>query len=507
MKKLTLTPDYPVVKTKQGLAHGLDLNGVLSFRGIPYARAKRFELPKEPESWEGIRDFFTWGDTCLVTDQMKSTLFATHRYWTMSEDCQNLNIWTSDPSGKRPVMVWFHGGGYFSGSSIDEPIMDGASLAATGRVVVVSVNHRLGCLGYLNLEELGFAQSANAGLYDLIAALRWVKENISAFGGDPDRVTVFGQSGGGGKIMNLMQMPEADGLFHRAIIQSGVMLDQPVAKDSAALGRRTIEILGLNEASISALQALPFETVAEAYDKACQEMGYMSRDIGPTPDGVHLLPDFTRAGFRPETREIPVLVGSVAGELSLFSPKGLKEPEFQQSDMQRPYAEKVQLLARRFGDSAAQVAAAMQEAYPNLDPLYAFNLDTFCRPGTLDYALARSAAANAPVYNYLMSYVIPVLEGKLPWHGADLGFTFGNLDLSEIHCAGGEEAYALQAEMKERWLRFAETGDPGWEPFTAESPACMLFDRPSKVQVGHDKALLKTIADARKSQRGDFWNE
>ena len=199
MRKLTLTPDYPVIETKQGFVRGLDLDGVLSFRGVPYAKAARFELPQTPDPWSGVRDCGTYGDTCQVTELMKSTLFATHRWWSMSEDCLNLNIWTADPRGKAPVMVWFHGGGFFSGASIDEPIMDGASLASTGRAVVVSVNHRLGCLGYLNLEEFGFPQSANAGLYDLIAALQWVRENVAAFGGDPDNVTVFGQSGGGGR--------------------------------------------------------------------------------------------------------------------------------------------------------------------------------------------------------------------------------------------------------------------------------------------------------------------
>ena len=513
MRKLTLTPDYPVVRTKQGLAHGLDLDGVLSFRGIPYAKAARFELPQSPDSWEGVRDFFTYGDTCQVTDLMKSTLFAIHRYWSMSEDCLNLNVWTRDPAGKAPVMVWFHGGGYFSGASIDEPIMDGASLASDGRAVVVSVNHRLGYLGYLNLEEFGFPQSANAGLYDLIAALRWVRENIAAFGGDPDNVTVFGQSGGGGKIMCLMQMKEADGLFHKAIIQSGVMKDQPASADSAEVGRRTVAELGLDKSSVSAIQTLPFQTVADAFARASKSMGRGAMDIGPTPDGVHLLPDFSKAGFRPETANIPVLVGSVTGELSLFSPAGLKAPEFTPADKQRPFDEKVRMLSRRFGEHAEAVAKAMTEAYPELDPLYAFSLDTMCRAGTLEYANARAAASKAPVYNYLMTYMIPVLEGKLPWHGADLGFTFGNLDLSEILVAGGEEAYALQDVMKESWLRFAETGKPGtpalpaWDAFTEDHPACMLFDTESTLRVGHDKALLETIGKALTNRRGDFWNE
>ncbi|MBO6054773.1 MAG: carboxylesterase/lipase family protein [Oscillospiraceae bacterium] len=512
MKRVTITPDYPVIRTQQGLAHGLDINGVITFRGIPYAKAARFELPKAPDAWEGVRDFYTYGDICQVTEMMKSTLYSHHRWWPMSEDCLNLNVWTGNTQGKVPVMVWFHGGGYFSGASIDEPIMDGASLASDGRAVVVSVNHRLGCLGYLDLEEFGFPGSTLAGLYDLIASLRWVKENIASFGGDPDNVTVFGQSGGGGKIMCLMQMPEADGLFQKAIIQSGVMKDQNMAKDAAEIGRRTVAELGLEKDRISIIQTLPFQTVADAVARAAESLGYMSRDIGPVPDGRRLLQDFSKAGFRKETAGIPVLVGSVTGELSLFSPAGLKKPEFSQADKERPLQEKIGILSRRFGPYAEDVARAMMETYPELDPLYAFSLDTMCRAGTLEYASARAAAAEAPVYNYLMTYVIPVLEGKLPWHGADLGFTFGNIELSDVLCAGGEEAYELQRIMRDSWLRFAETGNPGtgdlpeWRPFTENDSTCMLFDTTCSLRSGHDRKLLEIIGKAQ-PKKGNPWDQ
>ena len=509
MKKLTITPDYPVIQTKQGLIHGLDINGVLSFRGVPYAKAARFELPQEPDPWDDVKDCYTYGDVCQVTELMQNTLYCIHRWWKMSENCQNLNIWTSDPKGKAPVMVWFHGGGFTSGASIDEPLMEGASLASTGRAVVVTVNHRLGALGFLNLDEFGFPQSSNAGLYDLIAALKWVKENIAAFGGDPDNVTVFGQSGGGGKVMCLMQMPEADGLFHRGIIQSGVMKDQHTADQSAELGRRTVAELGLDRDSISEIQKIPFQTLVDAMSRAAKSLG-ISTFIGPTPDNVHLYTDFSRGGFRPEVAKIPVMVGSVSGEMALFSQAGLKKPEFTAEDLKRPFEEKVQLLSRKFGDKAEAVAKAVTEAYPEYDPLYAFSLDTWSRPSVIEYCEARSAAAEAPVYEYLMTYIIPVLEGKLPWHGAELGFMFGNLDLSEVLTAGGEEAYALQDVMMESWLRFAETGNPGhdalpeWKPYTKNEPACMLFDNPSRLGIDHDRKLLDVINSALPKRNGVF---
>lgn len=501
--QVKVTDTYPIVQTKQGKVHGIDVNGVLTFRGIPYAKAERFAAPVPPDAWDGVRDCFVWGDTAPYPGLLLSTLFSSHRYWVQSENCQNLNIWTTsmDENAKKPVMFSIHGGGYFSGSSTDEAITEGDGLAGTGEVVVVSINHRLNCLGLMDLRKYGprFADSANACLLDIIAALKWVQENITAFGGDPGNVTLFGQSGGGGKIMSLMQMKAADGLYHKAIIQSGVMTNRPSCKLGAEHADRTIAHLGLDEASIMDIIDVPYNDLYDAFRKAAQDMGYNEIDLScPHPDDDALLYDYSVAGFRPETAEIPVLVGSCIAESSLFTSKGLKPPMFSSEDKATlTLEEKTERLRKRFGGQAEKVAELIAQTYPHLDPLYAEALSN--RSGILNYANARSEQANAPVFNYLFTYLVPALEGKLAWHGADLGFTFGTLDKSETLCSGGEEAYALMEKMRDAWISFAKNGTPAipalpdWPAYTTDAPYSMLFDVDCRAEMDHDKELTKVL--------------
>lgn len=225
--------DYPVVQTTEGKLRGYVDGDVFCFRGVDYAWAERFQMPEPPKSWEGIQDALDYGYGCpemsysLKGKSPKGQFMVPQRFWSISEHCQNLNIWTPsiDPEAKKPVMVWFHGGGFFGGCSTQLYSYEGWGMSHNYDVVIVTVNHRLNMLGFLDLSELGeeYRNSGNLGMADLVEALRWVKRNITAFGGDPDNVTIYGQSGGGGKVSTLMQMPSADGLYHRAIIQSGVM--------------------------------------------------------------------------------------------------------------------------------------------------------------------------------------------------------------------------------------------------------------------------------------------
>ena len=208
----------PVVSTRQGKVRGYCYDDLVIFKGIPYAQAKRFHAPQPVAPWEGIFDAGSYGMVCPLLEKEKPNgeVLIPHRYWPTDENCQNLNIWTPGvDDGKRPVLVWLHGGGFSAGSSIEQVAYDGANMARLGNVVVVSVNHRLNILGYFDLSEYGeeYANSGNAGGDDIIAALSWVHDNIAAFGGDPECVTVFGQSGGGAKVTTLLQSPAADGLY------------------------------------------------------------------------------------------------------------------------------------------------------------------------------------------------------------------------------------------------------------------------------------------------------
>lgn len=502
----SIRENYPLVKTEQGLLRGIDLGRVLVFRGIAYASAARFGAPEEPEPWDGIRDAYVWGSVCLTSGENRSTLYTTNRLWNKGEDCLNLNISTPalGPEQKKPVMVWIHGGGFSGGSAIAELTTDSENLAATGKVVVVSVNHRLGCLGFLDLRDFGgaFSQSANAGMLDLVMALRWIRRNIEAFGGDPERVTLFGQSGGGGKIMALMQMPSADGLFQRAIIQSGVMKIQPSWRSdvSRVFGRKVAEKLGLDERSIERIRSVPFEQLAAAVASAKAEMDPRADFFGPHPDGETVFDDYSVAGFRPESTKIPVLAGSCLGELAMFDPRGVRSAPFSKTDLETlSQAEKLERLQQRFGKDADAIADEMRVCYPWLDPLFALNVDCILRPTVLDYVRARCRAAEAPTYNYILSYLIPALEGKLPWHGSDLGFCFGNVEKSEVLQTGGASAERVMRAMMAAWISFAASGDPAapelpeWKPFTAVTENCMLFDDPCRLSPGLDQKLQQLL--------------
>ena len=227
MEKIFRYDDVPVLDTTSGQLKGYFYDGAYIFKGIPYAHADRFQMPAESK-WEGVKEATSYGFVCPLMSQEtpNGELLVPHRYWPMDEHCQNLNIWTDtlDENAKKPVVIWLHGGGYFAGSSIEQEAYDGSNMCKQGGVVVVSVNHRLNILGYLDLSPFGekYRNSGNAGHADMVAALKWVHENISLFGGNPDNVTVFGQSGGGMKVADLMQIAEADGLFHKGLIMSGV---------------------------------------------------------------------------------------------------------------------------------------------------------------------------------------------------------------------------------------------------------------------------------------------
>ncbi|MFR5121391.1 MAG: carboxylesterase family protein [Neglectibacter timonensis] len=228
-KMFVCSKTEPIVQTKAGKLRGFILDGTYTFHGIKYADAKRFQMPTEVEPWDGVKDALSYGfvSPMLSQDTPNGEVMVPHRYWPMDENCQYLNVWTQtlDQDAKKPVLLWLHGGGFAAGSSIEQQAYDGENMSKYGDAVVVSLNHRLNILGYLDLSPFGekYANSGNAGNADMVAALRWIHDNIAAFGGDPENVTIFGQSGGGMKVWTLMQTPSADGLFHKGVIQSGLI--------------------------------------------------------------------------------------------------------------------------------------------------------------------------------------------------------------------------------------------------------------------------------------------
>ncbi|MBR4827732.1 MAG: carboxylesterase family protein, partial [Oscillospiraceae bacterium] len=246
--------EYPVVSTPKGLIRGYFYDGVFNFKGIKYANAKRFHKPEPIEPWEGIKNALSWGFNCptMTEDSRDETAYLDHRYWPKNENCQYLNVWTTtiDDTARKPVILWIHGGGFAGCSAIELLCADGEEMCGYGDVVMVSLNHRLNILGFLDVSAYGpqYENSGNAGLADLVIALEWIRDNIAAFGGDPDNVTIMGQSGGGGKVCALLQCPAADGLFHKAIVHSGIHArrQRPTPEVSKVLVGEMLGILGIS---------------------------------------------------------------------------------------------------------------------------------------------------------------------------------------------------------------------------------------------------------------------
>ena len=326
MKTFRRDTETARVTTAQGIVQGYLQDGLLIFKGIPYAKAVRFHAPEAVKPWDGILDACSYGYVCpmMTNDPPRGELYVPHRFWPMDEDCLNLNLWTPGADGeKRPVLVWLHGGGFSMGSSIEQTAYDGAAMSSLGDAVVVSINHRLNILGYFDLSDFGeeYANSGNAGGDDIIAALQWIRENIAEFGGDPDNVTVFGQSGGGAKVTTLLQSPAADGLYAKGIVMSGVI--GPVLADAEGSGRAIAEAvmkeMGLK--SVKELETADYAAFARAYLKAMPALKQAGEYTGCCPHpNAYYAGDPLRVGFRAETKDVPLMVGSVFGEFTSFAP-------------------------------------------------------------------------------------------------------------------------------------------------------------------------------------------
>ena len=351
------TKTEPVVQTKAGKLRGFRLDSTYIFQGVEYAWAERFQPPQPVTPWEGIKDALSYGYVCPLLHQEtpNGEVMVPHRYWPMDEHCQNLNIWTQslDPKAKRPVLVWLHGGGFSAGSAIEHIAYDGENMSRRGDVVVVSVNHRLNLLGYLDLEPFGekYKNSCNAGNADLVASLRWIRENIESFGGDPDNVTLFGQSGGGMKVAELMQIEEADGLFRKGLIMSGIGSDRLLPActgDGREIVRALLAELDIKEEEVEKLETVPYYELAKAYLKVSPAIAAKGGYIGGAP----LVNDYYKGhplgyGLRDCAGKIPVMIGSVFGEFS-FAPSKFNKTELTETEIE-------EIVGKVYGDRAKEI--------------------------------------------------------------------------------------------------------------------------------------------------------
>jgi para-nitrobenzyl esterase len=441
-----------VVQTQYGAVSGYIEDGIYTFKGIPYAKAERFMAPEEPDSWEGVRSCLYYGPQSPqdVRTGWQSDKQAFMFHWddgTQSEDCQVLNVWTKgiNDGKKRPVMVWLHGGGYSMGAGSELPFYDGANLAKKD-VVLVNLNHRLNVVGYLDLSAFGekYKYSGVAGVMDMIMALKWVKENISNFGGDPDNVMIFGQSGGGGKVNILLAAPSAKGLFNKAAVQSGAIMTVTEPEASRQIGIETAKVLGLDEKTIDKIQDVPYTELLEASKKATANLraagvnvGMMG--VGPVRDGEVLPSQLGAPEVEAISGDVPVIVG------------------------------------HNYSEATSRAGATAE-----LDVRYAWK--------------------GAPEYLYIFAKNSPILDGALKsMHNMEISFVFNNIYLGR-HMTGTEkEAYALADKMSDVWVSFAKDGNPSikklsWEPYNPETKPTMIFDVETKL-VYDDDPIIKAMAE------------
>ena len=441
------------VQIQSGAVAGYVEDGVFTFKGIPYAKAERFQPTTDPDPWEGVRASRAYGPTCPQGARTgwydDNQAFAMH--WDdgfPDEDCLRVNVWTAgiNDGKKRPVMVWLHGGGFSAGSSQEQIGYDGSNLAHDHGVVVVSLNHRLNVLGFLDLSGFGakYATTGNLGMTDIVKALEWVRDNISAFGGDPDNVTIFGQSGGGGKVCTLLAMPSAQGLFGKAIVESGSILEALPQKWSRRIGAATVRELGISPARIDEIQTVPYATLLAAYDKAVALVRAEAEQAGELPvnflnqiifgtrpvvDGVVLPAQPGAPASMALSKDIPVIIGTTYHEFT-------RDQE---------------------------------------DPIF--------KPLAVQQAADRTAAGCAPVYLYQFTWESPVLDGAFgSTHCIEIPFVFDNVQLHRTFTGGGADAVELGHRVSRLWTNFAKTGVPSaegipeWEPWTAARPATMLLN-------------------------------
>lgn len=523
-----------VVETDSGKVFGYVKDGVVSFRGIPYGAStegkNRFMQPVKPRPWAGERSALYWGP--VAPQPFTSTLDAPRGGWKHdreafmfdwedghdSEDCLRINVWTPaiDDNVKRPVMVWLHGGGYVAGSSQELRMYPGDGLARRGDVVAVSVNHRLGALGFANLMDYGeqYASSPNVGMLDLVLALQWVKTNISNFGGDPNRVLIFGQSGGGGKVSTLMGMPSAEGLFHRGVVESGSILGDRSREQSARATAAVLAELGLNKTNIAKIHEIPYQKIIEAAVHAQRVAGaysiHQGLGWGPVTDGK-VLP---RAAWAPDapsySKNVPLIVGNTLNEFFNSVQMGdgsLDSMSTQEARKRLAGTGERSFFSASLGKGADHVIEIFRKTYPNATPFTMFSIISAMatmRLSALAQAKRKAEQGGAPAYNYWFQWQTPVLDGQArAFHCSELPFVFYQSEVCAPMTGGGPDALQLAGRMADAWIGFARTGNPNhpglphWPAYDPKTMPTMIFDNQCVVKEDPDGELRKAIADVR----------
>ena len=516
-QQLFIGENIAVANTQYGKVRGYILHDLYQFKGIPYGAnttgENRFMPPKEPEPWEGVRLALNYGDMApqaIIYDRSPESAAGFVDNWNFfnsSEDCLRLNVWTPGLDGKkRPVLVYFHGGGFFNGSAIEQDGYSGEGLAAYGDVVVCSVNHRLNSFGFTDFAKVGgekYAHSGNVGILDLIAALKWVHNNITNFGGDPGNVTIMGQSGGGAKVSIVAAMPAAKGLVHKAVALSGNSISAADKANAEALGEFVLKEAGLKPSEIDKLQQMPWEEYYELANRASAKFSRMNGAGGrrgwgfsPAGDGLDIPEGLFYDPADNSIPNIPMLFCSVKHE----SNPNRNNPELENVTLE----DVITRMTPNYGDNARAVVEAYAKTFPECRPIEIWALLTGVRTNIVRSA-NRKYEQGAPVYVAWFGWQPPLFDGRLrSFHCLDICFWLHNTDLMLTHTGGGARPRALSDKMSDALVAFMRTGDPNckslptWPKYTPENGEVMVLDDECVAMNDPDRPARQVIENLRK---------
>lgn len=506
-----------IVATDKGLVKGILENGIFTYKGIDYANAKRFEEATEVLPWEGVKEAINYGTISYQNESqiVNQNFLPSGQKTSMSDNPLNLNIWTPNLKSKelKPVMVWLHGGGLQTGSAYEQATYDGHNLAKKGNVVVVSINHRLNSIGFLNLADYGekFKLSGENGINDIVMALNWIHKNIINFGGDPNNITLFGQSGGGAKILILMTTPKAIGLFDKVIIQSGAVencgMTDLTIEQSKRITKKTLAKLSINQDNIEKIQTIDYEILSKAADESLREVAIEDNivdlwgNVGlfwtPVVDGDYLPMQPVENKMSLISKDIPMLIGTNLTEWSSWNFM-YKNPADKMSNPNNWSQDDInEFLTKRYGNKKQEIIEAFYEAYPNRSLIDLLFVDSILRPPALKTARLKAEQNGASVYNYIFSFETPVGNiNPKSYHCAEIPFIFNNIDKHYASYLQGIKAFDVANKVSDIWIQFAKTGNPNikdiplWPAFNKNNGATMLIGDTFEVKYKHDYKLL-----------------
>ncbi|MBN2482082.1 MAG: carboxylesterase/lipase family protein [Bacteroidales bacterium] len=510
---LFIGDNIAVAETTYGKVKGYILRDIYYFLGIPYGAnttgSNRFMPPQKPEPWTEVFPAVWWGNTAPQNMENRyankyQSFQDAWNYDDVSENCLTINVYTPgyNDGRKRPVMLWLHGGGFTNGNGIEQNGYYGENFARLGDVVFCSINHRLGPMGYTNLAGVGgekYAASGNAGMLDIVASLEWIRDNIENFGGDPNNVTIMGQSGGGAKVTTTTAMPVAKGLFHKAVVLSGAGLQSGDKEYSERLGAYVLREAGLSPAQIDRLQEMPWQDyyalATAASQKLTEDMAGAQvtgrRGFSPVVDGLYLPQHPYYPEPTPLAADVPMIICSTMNESAVNRDDASLEDITLDGVKER--------LQSRYGERTSEIVDAYAKNFPDKRPIEIWSMTSSTRQSLVALADQKSRQ-DAPVYVAWFCWQPPLFDGRQrAFHCSDISFWFYNTDVMLTHTGGGARPRALSAKMANALLAFMKTGDPNgselpqWSPYTRENGETMVLDDVSGLQNDPDREARKAL--------------